>query len=257
MYYIGGKSRQGKKIAAALRPVLGSRPYVEPFCGAMGSASHVVPYTKGEVKLSDASAIMTRLWKHLYETEDMDAELPEYITQDEYQAMRAKKDTGHWMVGYVAHGFSFGGDQWGSYAKDVKGSPDPSYARGHRLKENTLARMETLKRAKGKLTIRQADYTDVVIPEGSVIYCDPPYAGRTNSYSKTNFDTPAFWQWCRDRVAEGHILVASEFNFPDDFAVVVTFGKTNNTINRHTLNTLNSDVEVLVCHESQAHLFNS
>ena len=54
--------------------------------------------------------------------------------------------------------------------------------------------------------------------EKVLIYCDPPYAEGVG-YAK-HFDTAAFWQWCRERTAEGHIVVISEYAAPPDFTCV-------------------------------------
>ena len=64
------------------------------------------------------------------------------------------------------------------------------------------------------------DYRQMCFPtrEKVLIYCDPPYAEGVG-YVK-HFDTAAFWQWCRERAAEGHIVVVSEYTAPPDFACV-------------------------------------
>src|SRR5665811_413022 len=58
-------------------------------------------------------------------------------------------------------------------------------------------------------------YQDLEIPPNSLIYCDPPYEG-TTAY-KDGFNHVAFWQWCRDKANEGHIVFVSEYNAPKDF----------------------------------------
>ncbi len=51
-----------------------------------------------------------------------------------------------------------------------------------------------------------------------MIYCDPPYEGTTKY--KDAFDHSKFWQWCRDKSNEGHIVFVSEYNAPADFECV-------------------------------------
>lgn len=61
-------------------------------------------------------------------------------------------------------------------------------------------------------------YNELIIPQESIIYCDPPYANtaKYNDY----FDNDEFWQWCREKVKEGHQVFISEYNAPDDFVCV-------------------------------------
>lgn len=59
-------------------------------------------------------------------------------------------------------------------------------------------------------------YTETTPPKSrALIYCDPPYAEGIG-YGK-DFDTDAFWQWCRERSTEGHIVIISEYAAPSDF----------------------------------------
>ena len=59
------------------------------------------------------------------------------------------------------------------------------------------------------------DYRKVPIPEGAVVYCDPPYKG-TAKYL-VNFDHEAFYQWVLSRPFPVFI---SEYNMPDDFSPI-------------------------------------
>jgi DNA adenine methylase len=64
------------------------------------------------------------------------------------------------------------------------------------------------------------DYRDLLIPERSFIYCDPPYRGVRKYVGNVKFDSDIFWQWCRDRSMEGHIVYVSEYSAPDDFECI-------------------------------------
>jgi DNA adenine methylase len=61
-------------------------------------------------------------------------------------------------------------------------------------------------------------YLDLQIPKNSIIYCDPPYEG-TTAY-KDEFNHTEFWDWCRQKAKEGHIIFVSEYNAPNDFECV-------------------------------------
>lgn len=62
------------------------------------------------------------------------------------------------------------------------------------------------------------DYRDLRIPDESIIYCDPPYMGTTGYSDGINHDE--FWQWCRERVYDGHKVYISEYQAPDDFICI-------------------------------------
>lgn len=59
------------------------------------------------------------------------------------------------------------------------------------------------------------DYRKVPIPDGSVVYCDPPYKG-TQKYIH-EFDHEVFYQWALSRPFPVFI---SEYNMPDDFSPI-------------------------------------
>ena len=78
-----------------------------------------------------------------------------------------------------------------------------------------LQRLESLER----LERLNMDYRNVPLPEGCVVYCDPPYAG-TSGYGNATFDTDAFWEWARE--CERPLFI-SEYAAPPDFVCVREF----------------------------------
>ncbi len=58
-------------------------------------------------------------------------------------------------------------------------------------------------------------YTSLLIPDNSIIYCDPPY--RSTTGHKDFIDYEEFYSWCRLMKALGHKIFVSEYNMPDDF----------------------------------------
>lgn len=64
------------------------------------------------------------------------------------------------------------------------------------------------------------DYRDLYIPDGAVVYCDPPYAS-TTGYGG-GFDHRAFYAWC-GAVGKSHPLFVSEYWMPPDFRCVAEF----------------------------------
>ena len=76
----------------------------------------------------------------------------------------------------------------------------------------SLERLERLQRL-------NMDYRNVPLPEGCVVYCDPPYAGMSG-YGNATFDTDAFWEWARE--CERPLFI-SEYAAPPDFVCVREF----------------------------------
>lgn len=70
------------------------------------------------------------------------------------------------------------------------------------------------------------DYQDLLLPDNSLIYCDPPYENTTKY--KTNFDHNKFWNWCRNKSKEGHLLYISEYNAPEDFTSILNINTITN-----------------------------
>lgn len=81
-----------------------------------------------------------------------------------------------------------------------------------------LERLERLSRIKGLagFDARVGDYRDCPLPDGCVVYADPPYGGTDAGYNK-GFDNEAFCEWAREC---RHPLVISEYSMPDDFVCI-------------------------------------
>jgi adenine-specific DNA methylase len=70
------------------------------------------------------------------------------------------------------------------------------------------------------LLVYNKDYRDLYIPDGAVVYCDPPYAS-TSGYG-IEFDPRAFYTWCR-ALGKRFPLFVSEYWMPSDFRCVAEF----------------------------------
>ena len=69
------------------------------------------------------------------------------------------------------------------------------------------------------VSMRHGSYESMPIPDGAVIYCDPPYASTTAYDAAKNFDTGEFWDWVRYQSSR-HAVYVSEFNAPKDFVCI-------------------------------------
>ena len=65
------------------------------------------------------------------------------------------------------------------------------------------------------------DYRKVPIPEGAVVYCDPPY--KNTAKYLVDFDHDAFYHWALTR---DYPVFISEYAMPDDFAPIAIKQKT-------------------------------
>lgn len=79
-----------------------------------------------------------------------------------------------------------------------------------------LQRLQSLERLK----LSRKDYSDVAIPPGATVYCDPPYAN-TSGYID-DFDHERFYRWLRSM--EFPVFV-SEYSMPDDFICFASIDK--------------------------------
>jgi hypothetical protein len=87
----------------------------------------------------------------------------------------------------------------------------------------SLQRLESLQslQSLGSLEVFQKDYTDITIPSGATVYCDPPYAG-TSGYLH-DFDHERFLDWLRHR---DFPVFVSEYSMPGDFVCIASINKT-------------------------------
>jgi hypothetical protein len=84
----------------------------------------------------------------------------------------------------------------------------------------SLERLESLQSLES-LEVFQKDYTDITIPSGATVYCDPPYAG-TSGYLH-DFDHERFLDWLRHR---DFPVFVSEYSMPGDFVCIASINKT-------------------------------
>lgn len=222
MQYLGGKSRISKQISEVLNNALSwreeqnqqtdcnnferhnerEREFVSLFCGSCAIESKVVASKK---TLNDKHPYLISMWKALQSGWIP----PDIITKDQYYHVKSNMDENPALTGFVGFGCSFGGKWFGGLASNKKG--DNYCARANR---SLLKDLDGVKDA----TFTCLDYQDVEIPDGSVVYCDPPYAN-TTGYTTGRFDSDAFWDYVRELSKRCTVFVSEEYA-PDDFEVV-------------------------------------
>ena len=203
MRYMGGKSRISKQIAEILNSAIDKdTPFVSLFCGSCAIESKV----QADVKiLNDKHPYLIAMWQALQNGWMP----PDVVTKEEYYRVKANMDENPALAGFVGFGCSFGGKWWGGLASNKKG--DNYCARAER---SLLKDLPGVKNA----TFTCLDYRDVEIPDGAIVYADPPYAN-TTGYTLGQFDTNEFWDYMRQLSKRCEVYISEE-SAPDDFECI-------------------------------------
>lgn len=221
MQYMGGKFRQSKAICQVLKPYVTSETtYVEPFCGGLWSAARVAKELHpGKMILNDINRPLILLWgKCLAEGCEW---LPEYPTFEEYNRYKQEQSEDDPLTAYYGFGFSFGGAWYTSYIK-------PGTSHNGDQKKSIQKKIDVIKAVDTRFY--NGSYFDFAIPDNAVVYCDPPYEGRTKAHHFDSLIYGQFWQWVRD-LSRRCIVFTSCFDCPKDFETVYEWG---DTVHRYT-----------------------
>jgi len=206
MKYLGSKNRISKHILPIMNKERGDRTWVEPFVGG----ANMIDKVDGQRIGSDMNEYVIAL---LNEMSKPDFNAPK-INEEKYNDIKSNIDKyDKWIVGYAGTQLSFGATWFGSYRRDKQGKRD--YCKEARNNVNKQS-----KNIQG-IHFIHSDYMSLDIPDNSLIYCDPPYDTKaTKGKYKDEFDHETFWNWCRQKSKEGHVVFVSEYNAPDDFKCV-------------------------------------
>ena len=140
---------------------------------------------------------------------------PDYITKEEYDIVKNNINTyPKEYVGFVGFGSSFGGKWFGGYGKSKKPNGEIRW-HSQESKKALLRDMKILENA--EFTCK--DYREVVIPKGSIVYCDPPYDNTTPYSGIERFNSQEFWEYMR-KISQDNLVFISEQNAPDDFECI-------------------------------------
>ncbi|MDC0637476.1 DNA adenine methylase [Flavobacteriaceae bacterium] len=240
---MGSKNRISKHI---LPIILKDRKewqwYVEPFVGG----GNLIDKVKGNRLGADSNKYVIRALEYIRDktppkdntefSEDDYNESARFVRGENAATL---KDYG--LIGFALIAYSFGAKWCGGWSrgKNSKGEQRDYVAEQYRaaIKQKPLL--------KG-VAFMVVDYKKLGLIENSIVYCDPPYEGTTKY--KDDFKHDEFWEWCREKVKEGHKVFISEYNAPADFVCVwqqelgVSVSKTGS----HKIAT-----EKLFIHESQ------
>ena len=223
MRYMGGKFRQSKYIVKVLKDLGCNKDstYVEPFCGAMWSASAVARDIKpNKLILSDINQYVINMWNALIYD---DCKLPTHLTEEEYKYYKNNKPIDDWRTAFVGFDMSFGGKWFGGLARMKYDKLNDRYDFISGV-NSTMKVVEILKKSNIEIgCFTYLKYRDVV---GSYIYLDPPYENRVKCHNfDGKFDYIEFWDFAR-HISKNNIVIVTCFNCPEDFKTLYNFGDT-------------------------------
>lgn len=208
MKYVGSNARLSKQLAPIIQSYIdnmGDRcnGYWEPFVGGANMIDKIKhPHKYG----SDSHKYLIALLRHIQQTTD---DLPDTITEDEYNAVKANPGAyPDWYVGLV--GFcSFGGKWWGGYPRSFKNDGVTPRDMPNEIFRNLKKQAPALK----DIEFMYGDYA-YYSSNHLVVYCDPPYRD-TTKYATDDFDYDKFYAWCKE-MAKSNTVLISEYWMPDD-----------------------------------------
>ena len=228
MRYYGGKYRIRKDLWNVLNKEAEGRVFVDLFCGACNvvegitTANHRIANDNNPYLISLLKAIQSG-W-----------EPPENVSKEMYKrAMNYQYDDA--LNGFILIGCTYGGGFRNGYAHNANGK---NYAKGAK---NALLKQKT-KLADVEFVCR--DYRIVEIPEGAVVYCDPPYKDTCLKYYDSKFDYDRFIDWCESNKNRYKIFV-SEYKKNKNSDWETVYERKSYTTICKNLNSRKSTTEIL------------
>lgn len=242
---MGSKS----KIAKEILPIIlqNRKPnqyYVELFVGGCNSIDKVGGLRIG----NDINPFLIAMWKGLQN----ELQRPKEIDKGTYSYWRSVynekrinyTDEEMFMIGWIGFMGSFNGRFFdGGYSgHNVNGRDYIS-----EQIRNTESQIDNIK----GINFTSLDYSELAIPNNSILYLDIPYKDtKQYSYSK-DFDYDKLYKYAECKTKEGHDVFISEYTAPDDFVCIWQKEVTNamNTIKTYR------PIEKLFTHYSIADRF--
>jgi len=238
MKYLGSKSRISKFILPlVLQNRYPHQYYVEPFAGGMNMMENV----RGNRIASDKNIFLIEMWKSLTNS----VVFPNEISKELYVEARTEYRNG------TRENFTTAEIGWIGWMGSFNGKfYDGGYSGKTETRNYVTEQIRNTKKQIASLfgvEFQSGDYFDIIVPENSIIYCDPPYKNTTQYATSKNFDYDKFWNWVRTMTKKGHIVYVSEYSAPDDF---ISIWK-KELINSMSLTTTTMAVENLFIHNTQ------
>lgn len=206
MKYLGGKLRIANQLATEFNKIIqlyGIKNYYEPFVG--GAA--VIEIVNCENKYgNDINQYQIALLEHIKQGGDF----PDHVSREEWRAVKDSKDNyPDWYVGYIGIVCSFNCKWFDWYGGEINGANGIYQNKALVFKNQLIHTNEVSKLSVINLTCM--DYRQLSIPNGSIVYCDPPYAD--SAEYKDEFNSKLFYKWVIEQ-SKHSLVYISEYMLP-------------------------------------------
>lgn len=240
MQYFGGKFRISKPLSEFLNSQIGpSQTFVDLFCGSLNVATNI---RADNIICNDRHSYLVKMWQKA-----IDGWIPPTtITEQEYKYIKENylddSLVDPALAGFAGFACSFSGKWWGGYARNKRLA---NYAKDG--SNSIVKKIEKLKSRNVKFL--NFDYSEVSIPDNSVVYCDIPYKNSTQYSQKEvgKFDHDKFYDWVTQISKRPSVQIfVSEYekNTPDGFDIVWRHSSKKDT--RNKMGELEPTSEVLI-----------
>lgn len=216
MQYMGGKARVARHIVATILEDTPNRTnWFEPFVGGGNVLEHAAPHFERSVAM-DAHEDLILMWRAVNDGWDP----PEFVSREQYAELRHAAPSA--LRGYAGFGASFGGKWFGGYGVSRIDRKHP-HAEVCRSSHPAVIRQARVFRS-NSVVFRHGLFGSLTPPPGTVVYCDPPYAG-TTGYSTGGFDRALFYKTLVLWAASGCDVYLSEYSLPDEVPPKVVWSR--------------------------------
>ena len=214
MVYMGSKRRIKKRLIPILQEYIdtnGITTYVEPMVGG----ANIIDSIKCDNRIGyDCHPYLVELLKHISLTGGEG--IPLDISRQEYQDVKDHiEDYPMWYAGLVGFCASYSGKWMAGYASCYRKT---GKSRASEMLNNIRKQAPLLKGVRFDC----ASYKDIVVPEGSLVYLDPPYRNTTAYKGTESIDYEDLYDWAREISKTSKVFV-SEYQMPEDFKLVAEF----------------------------------
>jgi DNA adenine methylase len=256
MRYCGSKQPRNKWVRDILNiintNIRNEQTYIEPFLGGANMFSNVNHNKKIG---SDDNHYLMDMWIGIQNGTFIP---PFKLSEEEYQLLEKSwlNNDGLYpnsLIGYVANACSYGSSWFNGYSgintKTRYEDHIKEAANGLIKQVNKFINLDTC-------IFKCSSYDELNYPSNSFIYCDPPYQNtKKYKYSKP-FDHVKFWNWVRYMVNNGHIILISEYQAPNDFDIIYQKSRKCGMKNFKIGDKQEEKIEKLFIHNLQRNLIN-
>lgn len=208
MKYMGSKARFMGEIKPIIESYINNDTpvYIEPFAGGMNSICKIDFHNK---LANDSNKYLIAMWNELKNGKRFE----HICDKSKYDKLRLQyrgigdfgfSDAEIGWYGFVA---SFNGRFFDGGYSGVSNGRD-YIGEASRNIERQLVEMSNIR-------FNSGCYTELEIPDNSVVYCDIPYKNTKQYGDNAKFDYDKFYKWCVCQSNKSTILI-SEFNMPED-----------------------------------------